>query len=106
MNFTGLALIAINEAHLMYEWHSFRPLYAQCQELPKEFPNTPIMTLSATVTPDVLVKLTRFLSTPVIEKGSVHRPNIYLEATECDFKTGKECQGLYLVQLMSLPRII
>ena len=89
----NLALIAIDEAHLMYEWHSFRPLYAQCQELPLEFPNTPIMTLSATVTPDVLVKLRSFLRTPVIEKGSVHRPNIYLEVTQCDFKTGKGCQG-------------
>jgi len=90
----NLALIAINEAHLMCKWQSFRPLYAQCQELSTEFPNTPIMTHSATVTPDILVKLVHFFSTPVIEKGSVHRPNIYLEATECDFKTGKECQGL------------
>lgn len=89
----NLALIAIDEAHLMYEWHSFRPLYAQCQELPTEFPNTPIMMLSATVTPDILVKLRSFLNNPVIEKGSVHRPNIYLEAIECDFKTGKAWQG-------------
>jgi len=87
----NLALISIDKAHLMYKWQSFRPLYAQCQELPTEFPNTPIMTLSAMVTPDILI---HFFSTPVIEKGSVHRPNTYLEATERDFKTGKECQGL------------
>jgi len=66
----NLALIAINKVRLMYKWHSFRPLYAQCQELPTEFLNTLIMTLSATVTPDILVKLIHFCSTPVIEKGS------------------------------------
>jgi len=89
----SLALIAIDEAHLMYEWHSFRPLYTHCQELPLEFPNTPIMALSATVTPDIMVKLQNFLRNPLIEKGSVHRSNIYLEAIECDFKVGKGSQG-------------
>ena len=46
----NLALIAIDEAHLIYEWHSFRPLYAQCQELPTEFPNIPIMSIIRAVT--------------------------------------------------------
>jgi len=71
----NLALITIDEAHLIYEWHSFRPLYAQCQELPSEFPNTPN---NGTVTPDILVKLKGFLKSPEIEKVSVHHGNIHV----------------------------
>ena len=26
-------VIALDEAHLMYEWNSFRPLYIRCQDL-------------------------------------------------------------------------
>ena len=66
-----LSLIALDEAHLMYEWNSFRPLYIRCQDLPSLFPNTPVMALSATVTPEIMSKLQSFLRNPVIEKGSV-----------------------------------
>jgi len=88
-----LSLIAIDEAHLIYEWHSFRPMYMHCQELPSAFPSTPIMTLSATVTPEIMTKLQSFLRNPVVEKGSVYRHNIFLEAIHCTFKLGKESQG-------------
>jgi len=102
----NLALIAINEAYLMHKWHSFRPLYAQCQQLPTEFPNTPIMILSATVTPDILVKLIRLFSTPVIEKGSMHtwKPlNVVLRLG----KSVKVCKLItHLIQLMLLPDYI
>ena len=73
-----LSLIALDEAHLMYEWNSFRPLYIRCQDLPSLFPDTPVMVLSATVTPEIMSKLQSFLRNPVIEKGSVYRSNIYI----------------------------
>ena len=88
-----LSLIAVDEAHLIYEWHSFRPMYIKCQDLPSAFPATPIMTLSATVTPEIMIKLQSFLRNPVIEKGSVYRHNIFLEAIQCTFKLGKDSQG-------------
>ena len=88
-----LSLIAIDEAHLMYEWHSFRPLYIKCQDLPSVFPDTPVMTLIATVTPEIMTKLQGFLRNPIIEKGSVYRSNIFLGAIQCTFKLGKDSQG-------------
>ena len=56
-----LSLIALDEAHVMYEWNSFWPLYIRCRELPLLFPDTPVMALSATVTPEIMSKLQSFL---------------------------------------------
>ena len=92
-----LSLIALDEAHLMYEWNSFRPLYIRCQGLPSLFPDTPVMALSATVTPEIMFKLQSFLRNPVIEKGSVYHSNIFLEAIQCTFKQGKDSQGTIIV---------
>ena len=92
-----LSLIALDEAHLMYEWNSFRPLYIRCQDLPSLFPDTPVMALSATVTPQIMSKLQSFLRNPVIEKGSVYRSNLFLEAIQCTFKQGKDSQGIIIV---------
>ena len=90
-----LCLIAIDEAHLIYEWHSFRPMYTKCQDLPSLFPSIPIMALSATVTSEIMAKLGRFLRNPTVEKGSVYRQNIFLETIQCSFKLQKDNQGTY-----------
>ena len=90
-----LCLIAIDEAHLIYEWHSFRPMYTKCQELPSLFPSIPIMALSATVTSEIMAKLQSFLRNPTVEKGSVYRQNIFLEMIQCSFKLQKDSQGTY-----------
>ena len=86
------SLITIDDTHLMHEWHSFQPLYIKCQDLPSIFPDTPVMTLSTTVTPEIMTKLQGFLQNPVIEKGSVYHSNIFLEAIQCTFKLGKDSQ--------------
>ena len=44
------------------------------------------MALTATATPAILNKLTKFLNSPVIVKSSVNRPNIYLAVHQCNFK--------------------
>ena len=62
-----LSLIALDEAHLMYEWNSFRPLYIRCQDLPSLFPDTPIMALSATVTPEIMSRAS--FETRLLRKG-------------------------------------
>ena len=74
-----LCLIVIDEAHLMYEWHSFRPRYLKCQDIPSLFPSTPIMALSATVTPEIMAKLQSFLRNPIIEKDQSTIKIFYLK---------------------------
>ena len=57
-----------------------RPAYRQLFELPEHFPGIPIIVLSATIVPSALEQLRLTLPGCVVVKGSVNRPNIYLEA--------------------------
>ena len=81
-----LGLIAIDEAHLIYEWGGFREHYQQCETLPQLFDGIPVMALTATATPAIFNNLTKFLNNLVIVRSSVNRPNIYLAAHQCNFK--------------------
>ena len=44
----NLSLIAIDEAHLFHLWQEFRLSYKKLEKLKAEFPNTPLMILTAT----------------------------------------------------------
>ena len=81
-----LGLIAIDEAHLVYDWQDFRQLYKRCEELHSLFPNVPLMALSATVIPQIEDALRSFMHDPLVERSSVNRCNIYLAAQLCNFK--------------------
>ena len=81
-----LGLIAIDEAHLMFDWQDFRPSFNRCKDLHSLFPGIPLMALSATVTPQVQTALESFLNNPVVERSSVNRNNIFLAAQSCNFK--------------------
>ena len=74
-----LALIAIDEAHCISEWgHDFRESYRQLNKLKSEFPDVPLMALTATATPRVLTDIQTQLSIPTapVFKGSFNRENL------------------------------
>ena len=81
-----LGLVAIDEAHLIYEWDGFRQHYGQCEQIPKIFDGVPVMALTATATPDIEQRLTSFLNNPLVIKESINRSNIYLGVHKCKFK--------------------
>ncbi|KAM3244300.1 hypothetical protein ACQJBY_055935 [Aegilops geniculata] len=77
-----LGLVAIDEAHCISTWgHDFRPSYRKISSLRKQFPDIPILALTATAVPkvqkDVISSLS--LQNPVILKASFNRPNIFYE---------------------------
>jgi ATP-dependent DNA helicase RecQ len=72
-------LLAIDEAHCISEWgHDFRPEYRRLAELRQQFPEVPLMALTATATERVrldIVKQLR-LREPRRYVASFNRPNL------------------------------
>ena len=59
----NIKLIAIDEAHCISEWgHNFRPDYRNLKLLKSQFPNIPIIALTATATPKVREDIIKQLS--------------------------------------------
>ena len=73
------SLIAVDEAHLIYEWGGFREHYQKCTELHAILPGVPIMALTATATPMIV------LHDPLMLNNTINRPNIYLAVHQCNF---------------------
>ena len=74
-----LTLIAVDEAHLIFDWENFRPAFKDLQNLKFDFPTIPLIFATATATPDVEGNLMR---NPFVSKGSINRPNIELRVEE------------------------
>lgn len=77
---TNISLFAIDEAHCISSWgHDFRPEYLRLAALKREFPNTPLIALTATadtlVRKDIVDRLA--IGDAEVFVSSFNRPNIY-----------------------------
>lgn len=80
-----LACIVIDEVHCASQWgHDFRPDYKILGILKRQFPECPIMGLTATATAKVLedCKSILNLKTCLVFKASYNRPNLFYEIKE------------------------
>ncbi len=78
----GISAIAIDEAHCVSEWgHDFRPEYRQLKQLRQQYPQIPILALTATATKrvqqDIIQQLE--LRQPGIHLASFNRVNLHYE---------------------------
>ncbi|RDX82858.1 Mediator of RNA polymerase II transcription subunit 34, partial [Mucuna pruriens] len=80
-----LSLISIDEAHCCSQWgHDFRPDYKNLGILKTQFPNVPMVALTATATQRVQNDLIEMLHIPRCVKfvSTVNRPNLFYMVKE------------------------
>lgn len=74
--------LVIDEVHCCSEWgHDFRKDYSALHIFKRQFPDTPILGLTATATTQVLNDIKKMLNIPkcIIYKGTFYRPNLVYE---------------------------
>lgn len=100
-----LLRFAIDEAHCVCQWgFDFRPDYIQLCKLREEFPNVPIIALTATATHSILSDVVKQLKmrSPVIFSLSFDRPNLKYEVRA---KSGSKQKVLgEICELLRSPR--
>ncbi|CAA7061241.1 unnamed protein product [Microthlaspi erraticum] len=80
-----LSLISVDEAHCCSQWgHDFRPDYKNLSILKTQFPQVPMVALTATATQKVQNDLIEMLHIPKCVKfvSSVNRPNLFYSVRE------------------------
>ena len=88
----NVSLLAVDEAHCISQWgYDFRPAYLKIKELRRLIPNTPILALTASATPQVAKDIMEQLefAEPNILQTSFLRPNLSYSVRETDDKEGQ-----------------
>ncbi|XP_066561714.1 ATP-dependent DNA helicase Q1 isoform X2 [Amia ocellicauda] len=80
-----LTRIAVDEVHCCSQWgHDFRPDYKVLGILKRQFPNVPLIGLTATATSNILKDCQKILcvENPLTLTASFNRPNLYYEVRD------------------------
>ncbi|HVM87849.1 MAG TPA: ATP-dependent DNA helicase RecQ [Puia sp.] len=97
----NINLIAVDEAHCISQWgYDFRPPYLRIARLREEFPDTPILALTASATRDVQEDICSKLlfRERNILRQSFERPNLSYSAFNVDVKMNKILEILQKVE--------
>ncbi len=97
----NLSLIAIDEAHCISQWgYDFRPPYLRIANIRKEFPDVPMLALTASATPkvqkDICEKL--LFTEENIYRQSFEKPNLSFSVFKSESKINKLLDILQKVQ--------
>ena len=85
----NVSLLAVDEAHCISQWgYDFRPSYLRIKELRRVLPDTPVLALTASATPQVAKDIMAQLefAEPNILQTSFLRPNLSYSVRETDDK--------------------
>ena len=88
----NVSILAVDEAHCISQWgYDFRPSYLRIKELRRVLPDTPILALTASATPQVAKDIMEQLkfTEPNILQTSFLRPNLSYSVRQTDDKEGQ-----------------
>lgn len=88
-----ITLFAVDEAHCVSQWgHDFREEYTQLRILKQLRPDVPILALTASATPTVLLDISKNLTLkdPDQRVHGFYRPNLYYQVESCESEDAKD----------------